>query len=101
ALNTLLTNAIKAQKAAKSASAHRSSSSPTANTTMPLPTSTTVPDAELFENNPAYADITPIPQDDGPRPLSQIAYTPQYISATSYLRALIHTKELSQRTLEV
>ncbi|RPA80938.1 protein prenylyltransferase, partial [Ascobolus immersus RN42] len=105
ALNTLLTNAIKAQKAAKSASSTSSNTSSSTTTTMSQQqsTTTTAPtfDPELFETNPNYADITPIPQDDGPRPLSQIAYTPQYISATSYLRSLIDLQELSHRTLEV
>lgn len=46
-------------------------------------------------------DIHPIPQDDGPRPLAQIAYTDTYTEAMSYLRALMAANELSERTLKV
>lgn len=46
-------------------------------------------------------DLHPIPQDDGPRPLAQIAYTDTYTEAMSYLRALMAANELSERTLKV
>ena len=46
-------------------------------------------------------EIHPIPQDDGPRPLAQIAYTDTYTEAMSYLRALMAANELSERTLNV
>lgn len=46
-------------------------------------------------------DLHPIPQDDGPRPLAQIAYTDTYAEAMSYLRALMAANELSERTLKV
>ncbi|KAF8470843.1 hypothetical protein BDZ91DRAFT_719103 [Kalaharituber pfeilii] len=46
-------------------------------------------------------DLLPIPQDDGPRPLAQIAYTDTYAEAMSYLRALMAANELSERTLKV
>ena len=46
-------------------------------------------------------DVLPIPQDDGLRPLAQIAYTETYSEAMSYLRALMSANELSPRTLKV
>lgn len=46
-------------------------------------------------------DLKPIPQDDGVRPLAQIAYSDSYTEAMSYLRALMAVNELSQRTLTV
>ena len=46
-------------------------------------------------------DLKPIPQDDGVRPLAQIAYSDSYTEAMSYLRALMAANELSQRTLTV
>jgi protein farnesyltransferase/geranylgeranyltransferase type-1 subunit alpha len=47
-----------------------------------------------------FADVTPIPQDDGPYPLAQIAYTDHYREGMSYLRALMAGDgEKSERAL--
>jgi len=47
-----------------------------------------------------FADVTPIPQDDGPHPLAQIAYSDNYREAMSYLRALMAGEgEKSERAL--
>lgn len=54
----------------------------------------------LFASRPDFADIVPIPQDDGQDPLCSISYTEEYSDATSYLRALMKAKEYSDRALE-
>ena len=54
----------------------------------------------MYASNPACSDIVPIPQDDGPHPLAQIAYSDHYAQAMSYLRALmVGTGEMSERAL--
>jgi protein farnesyltransferase/geranylgeranyltransferase type-1 subunit alpha len=56
----------------------------------------------VYASNPAFAGITPIPQDDGPHPLAQIAYSDHYAEAMSYLRALmVGDGEMSERALEL
>jgi protein farnesyltransferase/geranylgeranyltransferase type-1 subunit alpha len=52
--------------------------------------------------DPEYAGVVPIPQDDGLHPLAQIAYSPQYAEAMSYLRALmVGDGEMSERALKL
>lgn len=47
-----------------------------------------------------WADIDPIPQDDGgANPLAAIAYTEEYSEAMSYLRAVMTKDEKSDRIL--
>lgn len=54
----------------------------------------------VYASNPAFSDVVPIPQDDGPHPLAQIAYSDHYAEAMSYLRALmVGTGEMSERAL--
>jgi len=54
----------------------------------------------VYASNPAFKDVVPIPQDDGPHPLAQIAYSEHYAEAMSYLRALmVGTGEMSERAL--
>lgn len=49
-----------------------------------------------------WADIVPIPQDDGPgQPLAAITYTDDYTEAMSYLRAVMANNEMSKRALEL
>lgn len=53
-----------------------------------------------YEEDPAWADVTPIPQDEGSsHPLAAIAYADDYTEAMSYLRAVMAANELSPRTL--
>jgi protein farnesyltransferase/geranylgeranyltransferase type-1 subunit alpha len=54
-----------------------------------------------YADSPEWADITPIPQDDGENPLASIAYTDAYSEAMSYLRAVMATNEQSPRVLEL
>lgn len=70
-----------------------------------------------YEGDPDWDDVVPIPQDDGEGALAQIAYTDEYaegelctylieaflisIIAMGYLRAVMATKEHSQRVLDL
>ena len=42
-----------------------------------------------------FADIEPIPQDDGPEPVCAISYSPEFVQAHDYLRAVIKVDERS------
>ena len=42
-----------------------------------------------------FADIKPIPQDDGPHPVCAIDYPEKFVEAMDYLRALIDLDEHS------
>ncbi|TVY18433.1 Protein farnesyltransferase/geranylgeranyltransferase type-1 subunit alpha [Lachnellula arida] len=53
----------------------------------------------LYEGNPEWDDVVPIPQDDGEGALAQIAYTDEYAEAMGYLRAVMAAKEHSPRVL--
>jgi protein farnesyltransferase/geranylgeranyltransferase type-1 subunit alpha len=56
----------------------------------------------IYESSPEWADIIPIPQDDGgPNPLAAIAYTDEYSEAMSYLRAVMAKDEKSERVLQL
>jgi len=50
-------------------------------------------------NRPEWADIQPIPQDDGPTPICVIAYTPQFTETMNYFRAILQKNEISERAL--
>ncbi|KAF2809882.1 protein prenylyltransferase [Mytilinidion resinicola] len=53
-----------------------------------------------YASDPAWADIEPLPQDDGgPHPLAAIAYKDEYSEAMSYLRAVMAKNEMSERVL--
>jgi protein farnesyltransferase/geranylgeranyltransferase type-1 subunit alpha len=55
-----------------------------------------------YAESPAWSDIEPIPQDDGPgQPLAAIAYTEAYSEGMSYLRAVMANNEMSERVLEL
>ncbi|KAJ1726536.1 CAAX geranylgeranyltransferase alpha subunit [Coemansia biformis] len=46
-----------------------------------------------------WADVTPLPQDDGENPVCPIAYTDEYRETMDYLRAVMARGEVSQRAL--
>ncbi|KAL4810952.1 hypothetical protein BDV18DRAFT_3820 [Aspergillus unguis] len=60
---------------------------------------------EKYTSNPEWADIQPIPlndgSDSGAMPLATIAYSDEYLEATSYLRAVMAANEMSERALKL
>jgi protein farnesyltransferase/geranylgeranyltransferase type-1 subunit alpha len=58
-----------------------------------------------YSTDPEWADVTPIELDDGSgsgaMPLATIAYPPEYLEATSYLRAVMAANEMSERALKL
>ncbi|TPP57961.1 Protein farnesyltransferase/ geranylgeranyltransferase type-1 subunit alpha [Fasciola gigantica] len=55
----------------------------------------------FFRDRPEWADVTPVPQDEGDRNIVKIAYSPQYLDANDYLRAVLLKDERSPRALSV
>lgn len=55
-----------------------------------------------YAQDPLYADIIPLPTDEGgAHPLAAIAYTEQYEETSSYLRAVMAANEKSPRVLDL
>ncbi|KAI6856698.1 protein prenylyltransferase [Hortaea werneckii] len=55
-----------------------------------------------YAENPAWADIVPLPTDEGgPNPLAAIAYSDDYSETMAYLRAVMAAHEHSPRVLEL
>ncbi|KAL3428301.1 farnesyltransferase alpha subunit ram2 [Phlyctema vagabunda] len=54
-----------------------------------------------YEIDPVWADVIPIPQEDGEGALAQIAYTDEYAEAMGYLRAVMASEEHSSRVLDL
>ena len=54
-----------------------------------------------LSQNPEWADVTPIPQDDGPNPVVPIAYKPEFIETMDYFRAVYKANEFSPRALQL
>ncbi|QIX00030.1 hypothetical protein AMS68_005547 [Peltaster fructicola] len=55
-----------------------------------------------YSDDPAWADVTPLPTDDGgPHPLAAIAYSEEYEEVSSYLRAIMAANEFSPRVLDL
>ncbi|KAH3916148.1 hypothetical protein HBI56_037380 [Parastagonospora nodorum] len=55
---------------------------------------------KYYDDDEAWADIEPLPQDDGGlHPLAAIAYTEEYSQAMGYLRAVMAKNEFSDRVL--
>lgn len=58
--------------------------------------------SKYYKDDPAWADIEPLPQDDGAlHPLAAIAYSDEYSEAMSYLRAVMAKNEFSDRVLDL
>ncbi|KAJ5571976.1 hypothetical protein N7535_005636 [Penicillium sp. DV-2018c] len=59
----------------------------------------------IYSTDSEWADVTPIELDDGSSsgtmPLASIAYPPEYLEATSYLRAVMAANEMSERALKL
>eukprot|EP00735_Rhodelphis_limneticus_P014648 TRINITY_DN8709_c0_g1::TRINITY_DN8709_c0_g1_i1::g.349::m.349 TRINITY_DN8709_c0_g1::TRINITY_DN8709_c0_g1_i1::g.349 ORF type:complete len:318 (+),score=71.99,sp/P93227/FNTA_SOLLC/45.51/2e-85,PPTA/PF01239.17/3.9e-09,PPTA/PF01239.17/1.8e-10,PPTA/PF01239.17/7.9e-09,PPTA/PF01239.17/1.6e-07,PPTA/PF01239.17/3.8e-05,PPTA/PF01239.17/44,TPR_14/PF13428.1/9.3,TPR_14/PF13428.1/1.5e+04,TPR_14/PF13428.1/8.1,DUF3524/PF12038.3/3.9e+03,DUF3524/PF12038.3/0.025,TPR_11/PF13414.1/1.2,TPR_11/PF13414.1/1.4e+02 TRINITY_D len=54
-----------------------------------------------FSKRPEWADVKPIPQDDGDHPVVSIAYSEEFVETMDYFRAIIATNEKSDRALQL
>jgi len=54
-----------------------------------------------FSKRPEFADVKPIPQNDGESPVCPIAYSPEYVEVMDYFRAMLFNDERTPRSLEV
>ncbi len=54
-----------------------------------------------YSSAPEWADVEPVPQDDGPDPVCPIAYTADFVETMSYFRAVLQADERSARALQL
>jgi protein farnesyltransferase/geranylgeranyltransferase type-1 subunit alpha len=54
-----------------------------------------------YSSDQAWADVVPVPQDDGPDPVCPIAYSAEFIETMNYFRAVLQQDERSERALRL